>query len=174
MQTREIEVIEMGGKKYPPLKIYFSGSIAGGMDDAPVYQKIIQELEYWGEVFTKHLWDPDLHAALRAGRVPAGFEYLATSRGTYRQDCRWIKKAEILIAEVSCPSHGVGYEVGFAEANQIPVMLLYREGSPKKISDMFAGNDYNLVLTYKDLSDLRPQLQKAMAARLKGYRRVQL
>jgi 2'-deoxynucleoside 5'-phosphate N-hydrolase len=56
----------------------------------------------------------------------------------------------VVIAEVSVPSHGVGYEIGFALANGKPVLALYQQG--RKVSKMISGNpDVNLrVKPYHD------------------------
>jgi nucleoside 2-deoxyribosyltransferase len=44
-----------------------------------------------------------------------------------------------LIAEVSTPSHGVGYEVAFALGLGKPVLCCYRDGAA--VSKMITGND---------------------------------
>jgi hypothetical protein len=140
------------------MNIYFSGSIAGGMDDSHIYQSIISELQVHGNVLTEHLWNSDLHAGLKQGIYPVGMEYLATDHGTYEQDVEWIRQSDIVIAEVSMPSIGVGYEISYAESRSIPVICLYREGCPKRISAMIAGNKYIRVIRYSGFTDLYPQL----------------
>jgi len=51
----------------------------------------------------------------------------------------------VLVAEVSVPSHGVGYEIGFALGLQKPVLALYQDGC--KVSKMISGNpDSNLTV----------------------------
>ena len=44
-----------------------------------------------------------------------------------------------LVAEVSTPSHGVGYEIAMALNLRKPVLCLYRQGA--RISKMITGND---------------------------------
>jgi nucleoside 2-deoxyribosyltransferase len=56
----------------------------------------------------------------------------------YARDTRWIQESEILIAEISAPSHGVGYEIGYALSLGKPVLALYQEG--RKVSKMISGN----------------------------------
>jgi len=55
-----------------------------------------------------------------------------------------------MIAEVSTPSHGVGYEVAFGLGMGKPILCCYREGVT--VSKMILGNDSpNLELgTYTD------------------------
>jgi nucleoside 2-deoxyribosyltransferase len=61
----------------------------------------------------------------------------------YTRDTNWIQSSDVLIAEVSAPSHGVGYEIGYALGLGKPVLALYQEG--RKVSKMISGNpDPNL------------------------------
>jgi nucleoside 2-deoxyribosyltransferase len=52
----------------------------------------------------------------------------------------WIKNCDALIAEVSVPSHGVGYEIGFALNLGKPVLCLHHQD--KKVSKMITGNPH--------------------------------
>ena len=42
------------------MKIYFYGSIRAGRDDQEWYQRLIQSLQYHGQVLTEHVGDPNL------------------------------------------------------------------------------------------------------------------
>ena len=68
----------------------------------------------------------------------------------YERDVTWIRKADALIAEVSAPSHGVGYEIGFALNAGKPVLCIYQDG--RKVSKMISGNpDPQLIVrSYKE------------------------
>jgi nucleoside 2-deoxyribosyltransferase len=50
----------------------------------------------------------------------------------------WIKNCDALIAEVSTPSHGVGYEISFALNIGKPVLCISQKG--RKVSKMISGN----------------------------------
>jgi nucleoside 2-deoxyribosyltransferase len=63
----------------------------------------------------------------------------------YARDTAWIQTCDILIAEVSSPSHGVGYEIGFALGLGKPVLALYQQG--RTVTKMISGNpDQNLTV----------------------------
>jgi nucleoside 2-deoxyribosyltransferase len=63
----------------------------------------------------------------------------------YSRDVAWIRECDLLIAEVSVPSHGVGYEIGFALGVGKPVLALHQNG--RKVSKMISGNpDENLTV----------------------------
>ncbi|TET53103.1 MAG: nucleoside 2-deoxyribosyltransferase, partial [Anaerolineales bacterium] len=99
--------------------IYFAGSISGGREDAAQYRQIIALLAEYGQVLTEHVGDPELSASGESRR---------TSAEVYQQDMDWLAQADVLVAEVSIPSHGVGYEIASAEGTGTPVLCLYGLG----------------------------------------------
>ena len=56
----------------------------------------------------------------------------------------------MLVAEVSTPSHGVGYEIGYALSLNKPVLCLHKKTI--KVSKMITGNPNPLlqVSSYQD------------------------
>ncbi len=131
--------------------IYFAGSIRGGRDDAQLYGELIDELNKYGNVLTEHIGNPNLdHSG----------EDLSDSR-IHERDMEWIKQCDVLVAEVSTPSLGVGYEVGKAVTKNKEVLCLYREGADNQLSGMISGCPDLEVVNYnnpeevkKDLADL--------------------
>lgn len=122
------------------MNIYFACSITGGREFESVYQVLTRALvEDQHQVPTAHLAQSGI-TALEAVIDP--FE-------VYQRDVTWIRESGALIAEVSVPSHGVGYEIGFALGLGKPVLALYQQG--RKVSKMICGNpDPNLyVMAYK-------------------------
>lgn len=121
------------------MNIYFACSITGGREFESVYQVITRALaEDCHHVPTAHLAEPGV-MTLEAVIDPAE---------VYTRDINWIRASDALIAEVSTPSHGVGYEIGFALGLGKPVLALHQEGC--KVSKMISGNpDPNLsVIAY--------------------------
>ena len=118
------------------MNIYFACSITGGRDFQSVYQELTNTLLSDGhEVPTAHL----------AGSNVMSLERVIEPREVYERDVTWIRACDTLIAEASVPSHGVGYEIGFALGIGKPVLVLYQEG--RKISKMISGNpDSNLTV----------------------------
>jgi len=119
------------------MNIYFACSITGGREFESVYQAIVHALVEQGhEVPTAHL------AESGVGVVEA----VIHPNEVYERDVAWIRACDVLIAEVSVPSHGVGYEIGFALGLGKPVLALYQEGH--KVSKMISGNpDSNLTVS---------------------------
>ncbi len=126
------------------MKFYFAGSISGGREDAPRYKVIVEMLARYGEVLTEHIGDITL-----VGQETTGATFI------YERDMGWLRSADVIVAEASTPSLGVGYELGQAEALGKRVICLYREGSPKKLSQMISGNVAMEVVIYRETEELQ-------------------
>ena len=111
------------------MNIYFACSITGGREFESVYQIITRALaEDNHQVPTAYL----------AASGVVSVEAVIDPHEVYTRDTTWIQESDILIAEVSVPSHGVGYEIGYALGLGKPVLALYQEG--RKVSKMISGN----------------------------------
>ena len=133
------------------MNIYFCGSIRGGRDDAALYREMIEKLKAYGCVLTEHVGDPSLTD--RGGD--------GTSAYIWQRDTDWLRQSDIVIAECSHPSLGVGYEVAFAEAIGKPVHIFY--GGPEgRLSAMLAGDPAFFVHYYGSRAELFEQLHTVM------------
>ena len=113
------------------MKIYFAGAIRGGREDAQLYNNLISYLNEKGKVLTEHIGSTDLNWE---GETSSKDEEI------YYRDINWLKSADIVVAEVTSPSLGVGYELGIAEKLNIPVLCLYRPDKGNRLSAMISGN----------------------------------
>ncbi|MFA6077207.1 MAG: nucleoside 2-deoxyribosyltransferase [Candidatus Paceibacterota bacterium] len=132
------------------MKIYFAGSIRGGRENKEIYSEIIDTLKKYGEVLTEHIGDQSL-THLGEVNVPDGH--------VYKRDMDWLKSSDVLVADVSTPSLGVGYEIASAEILGKKILCLYRQGSEKKLSGMINGNKNLTIRTYNTVKDL-PEIFK--------------
>src|SRR5210317_608004 len=112
------------------MKIYFAGSIRGGREDAALYLQIIEYLKTFGEVLTEHIGDPKLTHTGDDG---------PTDKYIHNRDMEWLDSSDVLIAEVTSVSMGVGYEIGRAVEMGKKVLCLFRPKTGKNISAMIAG-----------------------------------
>lgn len=128
------------------MKIYFAGSIRGGRDDQDLYFSMIEELQKYGTVLTEHIGSKNL--------TEKGENSLSDVE-IFTRDMDWVKESDVIVAEVSTPSLGVGYELGQAEAMNKKIICLYREQEGKKLSAMVSGNDYVKICEYKNLEDIQ-------------------
>lgn len=137
------------------MKIYFAGSIRGGRDDAQLYRRIIAMLKEYGEVLTVHIGS--------SGLTSEG-EAKLTNEEIYERDVGWLEQADALIAEVTVPSHGVGYEIARAEALGKPVLCLHRPSAGRQLSAVLAGAPALQCETYRSFEELKPILDRFLGS----------
>lgn len=126
------------------LKIYFAASIRGGRENQQSYEKIISCIQQKAQVLTEHIGSASLTHEGESG---------LSDKEIFERDIAFIEKAHAVIAEVTIPSLGVGYELGFAQATGKPVLCLYNTNAEKPLSAMIAGNAYFGVNCYDSLPD---------------------
>ncbi len=126
------------------MKIYFAGSIRAGRDDQELYHRLIQGLQQHGQVLTEHVGDPGLTQWGDDG---------PSDQAIYDRDMAWLADADLVVAEVSTPSLGVGYELGRAVALGKPVLCLYREQDGRRLSAMVSGNPQVVLAEYKAVAE---------------------
>lgn len=140
------------------MKIYFAGSIRGGRDDAEIYRSLIAYLSAFGEVLTEHVGDASLSDRGDDGPDDASI---------CGRDMEWLIGCDCLVAEVSVPSLGVGYEIGYAVALKKPVLCLCRFGRRHRLSAMISGNPEVRVVPYNSMEEAK----RLLAAFFNGLRR---
>ena len=132
------------------MEIYFGCSITGGRDQEREYQQIVKYLiEAGHQVPTAHLSRPDVME----------LEQVVDPVQVYNRDIQWIDNCQVMVAEVSTPSHGVGYEICYALMNHKPVLCLLKTGI--RVSKMITGNMNPLlqVMEYKSTEHLPALLE---------------
>ena len=125
--------------------IYFAGSIRGGRDDHALYFEIVKLLGQYGTVLTEHVGDETLQSVGES----------LSDRLIYERDIEWLKSSDCLIAEVTTPSLGVGFEIGKATEWGKQVLCIFRPGEGRLLSAMIAGSKDVTVKEYESLADLK-------------------
>ena len=133
-------------------KIYFAGSIRGGRIDAALYQRIIRYIQRTDDVLTEHVGDLSL-SVLEQG--------LSGDEKIYLQDTSWLRQCDLLIAECSCPSLGVGYELAYAERYGKPCYIFY-DKKKTQLSAMLTGNRYYHIIPYEREEEIYPKLDEIL------------
>jgi nucleoside 2-deoxyribosyltransferase len=122
------------------MKIYFSGSIRGGRQDAKLYRQVIDELKNYGTVLTEHIGAKSI-------------DHNKSDQEIHDEDMTWLRESDIVVAEVTTPSLGVGYEIGRAIEMGKQVICLYRSNNGNSISAMIRGCDELTFFEYGSLAD---------------------
>ncbi len=128
------------------MKIYFAGSIRGGREDAELYHSLIEYMKQYGEVLTEHVGKRKLSVAGEKGNSES---YI------HHRDLEWLVASDVLVAEVTIPSLGVGYEIGRAVEQKKKILCLYRSHEGRKLSAMIAGCPDVIVKEYHTLSEAK-------------------
>ena len=132
------------------MKIYFAGSIRGGRQDAGKYLELIDFLSIKAEVLTEHVG---------AAELGDQGENTLSDHEIHRRDVEWLESCDAVIAEVSTPSLGVGYELGIAEKLSKPILCLFDASQPEfRLSAMLSGNAKIQVGRYQTLGEAKRQI----------------
>lgn len=137
-----------------PTTIYFSGSISSGRQDVATYRRIVAALEAEGH----HV----LAGAVASEDIGAHGETLAPHE-IFERDIAWVDAADLLVAEVSVPSNGVGYEIAYARHRRdIPVICLYRPAYTARCSAMISGDRGIELIAYEEVETMLPHLLESI------------
>ena len=131
------------------MKIYFAGSIRGGREDADRYYEIINHLKKYGEVLTEHV---GIDSLTHKG------ENTLNDIQIHDRDMNWLLSSDIIIAEVTNPSLGVGYEIG----SKKKVVCLFYTKSDNRLSAMIAGSKDIVLFEYSSLNEAISYLDKIL------------
>ncbi len=69
----------------------------------------------------------------------------------YNRDMDWLRSCDVVVAEVTQPSLGVGYEIAMAEAMKKKVICLFRNKEDRSLSAMIRGNSNMKIADYSTL-----------------------
>ena len=123
--------------------IYFAASIRAGRGMSGSYAQLISYIkEKHGSVLTEHVSD--------GNAIPLEDVNLSP-REIFERDRAYLGKADAVVAEVSVPSLGVGWELREAEQLKKPILCLYVPEQGKRLSAMLLGNDNIKVKEYNSI-----------------------
>lgn len=117
------------------MKIYLACTVRGDRTGVLAGRAIADRLQRHGhDVLTLHLLADDVNEA----------EAQLSEEEVYRRDIEWLSTCDILVAEASGSTYGVGFEVGYvlgrARHTGQQIVLLYNEERRHAISRLIAGN----------------------------------
>lgn len=134
------------------MNIYLACTVRGDRAAVGALRAVADLLERQGHtVLTRHLLADDVDTA----------ESSLTERDVFERDMRWLHAADLLIAEASGSSYGVGFEVGYVlgrgDQTGQRVLLLYDAARHSRVSRLISGNAHPRCTTcaYEDPADLQ-------------------
>ena|SRR3989344_5789193 len=121
------------------MKIYYAASIFGAAGDANFNFEVIRHLKNYGIVLSELLFAPDYKSNEKLDAV-----------GIHDRDLNWVGEADRIVADVSAPSLGVGYELAHAKFLNKPTLCLWRVQEGKKLSAMIDGSPRLSVVRFSE------------------------
>jgi 2'-deoxynucleoside 5'-phosphate N-hydrolase len=141
------------------MQIYLACTVRGDRGAIAGLRALVTSLEAAGHtILTKHLLDDNVDGA----------ESALTERAVYERDIEWLEACDLLIADASGSSFGVGFEVGYvlgrSDRTDQRVVLLYRGDRRDQISRLVIGNAHPRchVLSYEDPDDLIARVSQSL------------
>jgi 2'-deoxynucleoside 5'-phosphate N-hydrolase len=133
------------------VNIYLACTVRGDRGAVVVARALADALECMGHtVLTRHLLADDVERG----------ESALSERAVFERDLQWLESADMIIAEASGSSYGVGFEVGYvlgrSNATSQRVLLLYDMQRRSMVSRLIPGNSHPNCTTYpyRDGEDL--------------------
>jgi 2'-deoxynucleoside 5'-phosphate N-hydrolase len=133
------------------MRIYLACTVRGERGGVLAGRAICRRLQEHGhEVLTTHLLEDDVDRA----------EAELTEEQVYRRDLDWLSRCDLLVAEASGSSYGVGFEVGYligrARHTGQRVFLVYDQERRHLVSRLITGNCDEACTTfaYASIEDL--------------------
>jgi nucleoside 2-deoxyribosyltransferase len=148
-----------------PKRVFFSCSMRGGFSKLAQAElrKIPDLLESLGlELLSRHQTQDDFITS----------ESRLMEQQIHDRDYRWLQKADLVIAEITNPSLGVGAELADAVRLGIPVLAVYKREYEHEISAYIRGKAGVLCQPYSDTADLKEIIREFIASG--GARRFSL
>jgi len=125
-------------------KVYFACSIRGGREDSAIYRQLVEFINKYGQCLSELFGSED---------SPHSDRQVLPDADIYKRDMGWLEAADGIIAEVSTPSLGVGYELAKAEERGKPILALYKSTPGKKLSAMVGGSPNLRLAKYQTPAD---------------------
>ena len=129
------------------MNIYFCGSMTGSQEKMYDYKELIEYLKNYGTVLNEFVGEKI---------IDSDPNYI------YKRDVNNLKQADIVVADVSIISTGVGFELGYADNLNIRTLLIYdiNKNSP---SSLVLGNPNFTKMPYRNIEEAKENIKKFMA-----------
>jgi len=132
------------------MNIQFLASTKGGRELHKTYRDIVSLLEKYGTVHGKHLTETSL---------TVHGETSLSSTAILDREIATLAHADLIVAEVTTPSLGVGYLIAIAVEKKKQVLCFYQGEHTDKLSAIIRGNDAIQLHLYKTREDIQHILE---------------
>ena len=134
------------------MKVYISGSIYGGRQKVENYKEKKKKIEEFAEVLNKNIIDDDVIEKETFQKDNEIFEDLENK----------MREADFILADVTVPSLGVGYEIGFSDMIGKKIIAIYDLNDIEKVSTMIRGNERIKLIGYHKIEEITDNLERLL------------
>jgi len=134
-----------GGTSTYSMNIFLSVSVNAGRQYLPTYKHIAQYLTSGGHRILDEQVVLDDMSTVEAGK---------SDQWIHDKARRDIEACDIVIAEATNPSTGVGVEIGYSVMRGKPTYALYLKEKEDRVSTMVKGNDAIKIFSYSNEKEL--------------------
>ena len=148
------------------MKIYYSVSVRGGSMSKTIVGQQIAILKNYGFVLTEHL----------ASNNVAELNMNMTDNEIYKTDMRLLEESNIVIADCTAPSHGVGYIISKAETLRKPVLCtkFCQSSGDEQFSAMIEGCPHLVKEIYRSMEQFEEIIRRFLISNSKTNRIIMM
>ena len=131
-------------------KIYFAGAVSGGRQLETHYAELIRFLNTKATVLTENVGKKEIFE----------LEVAFSPEQVLNQYLERLIQSDAVIADVTVPSLGVGYEIAFAEKLGKKTVCLYHSRAQTRLSAMVTGNKNLTIIYYDSVEQAKQKLEE--------------
>ncbi len=137
------------------VKVYLAAPMLGDRSNLAHTRAVLEFLESRGYSVTTRDWIAEEVLDVERGARPAEI---------FERDIRALEGSDVLVADVSYPSLGVGFEIAYALIKGKPVIAYCRRDRLEKTSALIRGISWEgfELLVYSELRDLLTALEEEL------------
>ena len=134
------------------VKVYLAAPMLGDRSNLAHTRAVLEFLESRGYSVTTGDWIAEEVLDVERGTQPAEI---------FERDIRALEESDVLVADVSYPSLGVGFEIAYALVKGKPVIAYCKRGRLEKTSALIRGISWEgfELLVYSELRELLTALE---------------
>ncbi len=126
------------------MKIFFTYKLKGSLDNDNKYIKLTEHLKKYGTILSENI---------RLKNVGVSGQKLSDDQ-ILKRNIDLIKESDVLIADVTNASLGVGYQIHFAKTINKKIICLYNRQVKCELSSIINGDKNLIIINYDDIDDV--------------------
>lgn len=135
------------------MNLFFTASVRGGRAHQPNHERIVAALARYGTVASRHIADKALSQ---------WGETSLDAKEIRERELAALAAADVVVAEVTAPSLGVGYLIAEASRAGKKIVALYDGKDAEKLSGIVKGDPNVTLRLYETEADIDAVLKETL------------